>query len=110
MTIETAFTTCPTLYTTRFILRQVRPTDAEALFEVFSDVETMQFYGSEPHPSLAYTRQLIDYLRTCYDMRENFTWAVTRIGDDTAIGMCSFHQFAYQFKRVETGYILHRAY
>jgi ribosomal-protein-alanine N-acetyltransferase len=52
MTIDAAFTHFPSLSTSRLLLRQIQPSDAEALFATFSDEEVMEFYGHEPHRSL----------------------------------------------------------
>ena len=43
MTIDEAFTYFPTLTTSRLHLRQLRSTDAEALFAIRSDPEVMEF-------------------------------------------------------------------
>ena len=42
MTIDEAFTYFPTLTTSRLHLRQLRSTDAEALFAIRSDPEVME--------------------------------------------------------------------
>jgi len=44
MTIDAAFTHFPTLTTNRLHLRQIQPTDAEALFVIQSDTEVMEFH------------------------------------------------------------------
>jgi RimJ/RimL family protein N-acetyltransferase len=54
MTIDAAFPRFPELTTQRLRLRQVRPDDAEAFFAIFSDEETMKYYGHAPHIFLKY--------------------------------------------------------
>jgi ribosomal-protein-alanine N-acetyltransferase len=110
MTIDAAFTQFPSLSTRRLQLRQMQPTDAEALFAFFSDEETMQFYGHEPHRSLDETRESIEQTQARYTRREAIRWGITLKGEDWVIGSCSFHHFAPGFHRVETGYDLNRAY
>lgn len=110
MSIDAAFTHFPSLTTNRLHLRQVQPTDAEALFAIRSDPEAMEFFGQEPHQSLDDTRALIQRLQAHYDQREAILWVITLKGDDTVIGSCTFFAFGPDFRYAETGYELHRAY
>ncbi len=110
MTIDTAFTHFPSPATSRLQLRQIQPTDAEALFATFSDEETMQFYGHEPHRSLDDTRQSIEQTQSRYARREAIRWGITLKGESQVIGSCSFHHFDPDFCRAETGYELNRAF
>jgi ribosomal-protein-alanine N-acetyltransferase len=110
MTIEAAFTDFPTLTTSRLLLRQIQPQDAEALFTVLSDEQVTQFYGHEPHQSLDDTRKLIGQIQQRYARREALRWGITLRGEDRVIGSCSLHHFGPNFSRAETGYELHRAF
>jgi ribosomal-protein-alanine N-acetyltransferase len=110
VTLETAFTQFPILRTQRFILRHIRPTDAGALFEIFSDHEVMQYDGHLPHQTLDDTKAFIQSLQARYEQRQAIRWGITEIGgDDTVIGTCSFHRFGPGYHCVETGYDLHRS-
>ena len=110
MSSDAAFTHFPTLTTNRLHLRQVRPTDAEALFALRSDVQGMEFFGQEPHQSLEETHTLIQRLQTFYEQHEALFWCITLRGEDTAIGSCTLFSFNPAFHYAETGYELHRAY
>jgi len=110
MTIDAAFTTFPTLTTNRLRLRQLRPDDAEALFAIRSDQEVMEFYGQEPHQSLADTHKMIQRLQTFYEQREAIFWCVTLKGEDAVIGTCTLFSFNPDFHYAETGYELSPAY
>jgi [ribosomal protein S5]-alanine N-acetyltransferase len=46
MSIDAAFTHFPSLTTNRLHLRQIQPTDAEALFAIKSDQKVTEFYGA----------------------------------------------------------------
>ena len=70
MTIDTAFARFPSLTTDRLLLRQIQPGDAEALFAILSDDESMEFYGNEPHQSLDDTRELIRQIQARYAQRK----------------------------------------
>lgn len=110
MSIESAFTQFPTLTTQRLLLRQLRPTDAQAVFEIFSDPEVMKFDSHPLYTSLNEAELFIQRMHEGYAQRHNLRWGITYIGDETVIGTCSFHRFGSGFHCVETGYDLHRAH
>jgi [ribosomal protein S5]-alanine N-acetyltransferase len=108
MSIDTAFTQFPSLATERLLLRQIRPDDAEALFAILSDRQVTEFYGSEPHQTLADTQALIAKIQTRYDQRAALRWGITLKGEDRLLGSCGFHHFDASYHRAETGYELER--
>jgi RimJ/RimL family protein N-acetyltransferase len=110
MTIEQAFTDFPSLPTQRLHLRQIRPTDDEALFAVKSQLEVTRRYGQEPHQSLDDTRAWIRRLQVSYEQRNALAWCMTLKGTDTLIGACMFWNFEAGFHGAEIGYELHQDY
>src|SRR5260221_3078473 len=98
MTIDAAFTRFPSLTTNRLHLRQIQPTDAEALFAIRSDPEVMEFFGQEPHQSLDDTRELLQRLPAHYEQREAIVWGITLKGEDTIIGSCTFFPFCPAYR------------
>lgn len=110
MSIDAAFTHFPSLTTNRLQLRQIQMSDAETFFIPFSDEETMQFYGDEPHQSLDETHKVIELAQTHYARREAIRWGITLKGEDQVIGSCSLFHFDTGFHRAETGYELTRAF
>ena len=110
MTIESAFAHFPILATDRLLLRRIRVEDAEALFGILSDPYVTEFYGHEPHQSLADTQALIERIDTHYAHQEALRWGITLKGEDQLLGSCSFHHFGPGYSRAETGYELDRAF
>lgn len=110
MSIETAFRQFPIFTTERLRLRQVRPEDAAAFFEIFSDEEAMRYYGQEPHTSIEDTHALLQRLQTSYKQRKAINWGITLKDDDTLIGSCGFFHLRSDFQVAETGYELKRSY
>jgi len=108
--MNNAFTHFPTLTTNRLHLRQLRPTDAEALFALRSDQAVMEFFGQEPHQSLADTHKLIQRLQASYERQDSIFWCVTFKGEDAVIGTCTLFSFNLDFHYAETGYELSPAY
>ncbi len=110
MTIDAAFTHFPSLTTNRLLLRQIQPHDAEALFAILSDEESMEFYGHEPHQSLDETKDVIRQIEERYARKMALRWGITRQGEERLIGSCSLFHFDAGFDCAETGYELNRAF
>lgn len=95
--------TAPTLTTPRLVLRQLRESDAAALYPVLSDPDVMIWWSSGPHRSLAETA---DYVKgNAADGQGYGCWAITA-GDDIALGWVILIDGKPDVK--EVGYILHR--
>lgn len=110
MTIDAAFTSFPTFTTNRLHLRQLRPTDAEALFALKSDPRVTEPYGREPQQSIEESHTLMQRLQDLYERHEALFWAITLKGEDSVIGSCTLFQFDSDFLCAETGYELHPDY
>jgi ribosomal-protein-alanine N-acetyltransferase len=110
MTIDAAFTHFPNLTTRRLILRRIMPGDAESLFAILSDEETMEFYGHEPHQSIDDTIDVIRQIEERYARKEALRWGIILQGEDRLIGSCSLFHFDESFDCAETGYELNRAF
>jgi ribosomal-protein-alanine N-acetyltransferase len=96
-------TTMPVLASERLVLRQVRVSDAEALFEVLSDAQLMTWWSSGPHCSVEDTRAYLEPAAA----GEWRSWAITRAGEDTALGWVAVHDRRENVS--EIGYILSRS-
>jgi [ribosomal protein S5]-alanine N-acetyltransferase len=113
MQLDEVFANVPPIETPRLLLRGIRASDAEATFATFSDPQTMEFYGEEPHQSVAESRELIREIARWYARREGIRWGITLRGAERAdevIGSCGLFKFDEGFDRAETGYELRRAY
>ncbi|MGE5224437.1 MAG: GNAT family N-acetyltransferase [Omnitrophica WOR_2 bacterium] len=110
MNIDSAFTHFPTLTTSRLTLRQVRLSDADALFAIKSDPRVTSEYAQEPHQSLDDTRGWIQRLIKSYDQRDGLFWCLTLKGESNVIGGCPYWNFGPGFHSAEIGYELHPAY
>lgn len=110
MIIDDPFTRFPSLTTNRLLLRRIVPGDAEALFAIRSDAETMKFFGQEPHESLDETRDVIRRMEERYTRKEALRWCITLQGGGGLIGSCTLFHFDEGFDRAETGYELNRAF
>jgi len=110
MSTEAAFTQFPSLETNRLLLRKIQHEDADAFFEIKSDLEVTSRYGQEPHRSLKQTQAWINRLLASYDQRDALFWCLTLKEGGLAIGGVTFWNFDSDYKCAEVGYELHPAY
>ena len=110
MSIDAAFNQFPSLTTNRLLLRQIQPYDAEALFAILSDQESMEYYGHDPHQTLDETKDVIRQIEERYARKEALRWGITLKGEERLIGSCSLFHFDEGFNCAETGYELNRAF
>jgi len=106
MTLDGAFTHLATFSTDRLCVRQMRLSDAEAVFAFKSDRRVTDQYGQEPHRTVEESRKWLQLRVNDYALRGSIFWVMTLKGDDTAIGECCLWNFDPGFHCAEIGYEL----
>lgn len=96
----------PIIDTDNLCLREVREQDADELFAIFSDVETMKYYGMEPMNKIEKAVELANAFIQGFQKREAIRWAITEKGQDRLIGTCGYHNWSKTHARAEVGYEL----
>jgi RimJ/RimL family protein N-acetyltransferase len=86
----------------------MRRDDAEGLFLVFSDAQAMRFWSSPPHGSPLLTAEVIERAQVAFMAGDGIEWAITRAGDDTAVGKIGHWRWQRAHSRSEVGFILRR--
>jgi RimJ/RimL family protein N-acetyltransferase len=94
--------------TPRLRLRPMRRDDAEALFLVFCDAQAMRYWSSPPHGSPLLTAEVIERAQMAFMAGDGIEWAITRAGDDTAIGKIGHWRWQRTHSRSEVGFIVRR--
>ena len=61
-----------TLRTARLLLRRAQASDAQALFEIFSDAETMRYWSTLPHASIETTQKWLASIDAPAETSEDF--------------------------------------
>jgi RimJ/RimL family protein N-acetyltransferase len=96
------------LETERLALREWRPDDAEALFELMGDAEVMRYVDvGKPWEDVGRVRDWITRLNESYRTRGFSRWAVVEREGGRAVGSCGFARlpwsgetdFGYMFRR-----------
>jgi ribosomal-protein-alanine N-acetyltransferase len=105
------FNQFPQLETERLILRELKPTDAGAVFHYFSDPEVTRYLSAGPYKRLEQANEMIDFLAALFNNKEGFRWGITlKDGADRVIGTCGYHAWMKSYFRAEIGYELAREY
>jgi ribosomal-protein-alanine N-acetyltransferase len=102
------FASFPELETPRLYLRELGPTDAADLHVAYADGETMRFWNTLPHRSIAETRSIVRVAARSFYERHGIEWGLVRKQDGRVVGKCAYHRWLQQHARAEVGYILIR--
>lgn len=109
MTFEVQLESFPQLKTRNLILRQMYPTDAEAVFNIFSDDEVTRYYDLETFTSIEQATQLIQRQTVRFEQGEGLRWGITHKGDNVIIGTCGYI-FDKSSAQAGLGYDLNQAF
>ena len=109
MSMDNSIAGFPRLETKRLVLRELRLTDTEALFEIFSDEAVMRYYDRPALTRLEEARQIIERNRLRFERGEGIRWGITLKGEDHVVGSCMFSWHPHH-RYAEIGYELARAY
>jgi ribosomal-protein-alanine N-acetyltransferase len=104
------FDTFPVLETERLVLRQIRPYDAAALFDCFSNKEVTRYYNFPAFTRIEQAQGIIEHMLTSYSERRTIRWAITRREDNLFLGTCGFTGWKWHFFSGQIGYELARPF
>lgn len=98
----------PVLLTPRLKLRQITPSDADALFAIHSDVDAMRWYGVDPITERAQAETLAEAFAGWFVARTGCRWGLERHDDQRLIGSCGFFRWNRSWRNCMVGYELAR--
>lgn len=96
--------------TARLRFRRIVPTDAEAIFAIFSDPEVTRYLLSPPMTEVAQAEESVRRKLEYYEGSEVFQLGVESKEDGLFLGTCTLFNLALNSKRAEVGYVLARPY
>ncbi|MFD2555495.1 GNAT family N-acetyltransferase [Sphingobacterium tabacisoli] len=103
-----SFDKFPLLSTERLQLRQIQPSDAEALYSYFSKDEVTEFFDLPTFQDIKEAHDLVKIWEDRYVRKDTIRWAIClKEEPEKLIGTCGFHNFATEHSRAEIGYELH---
>jgi len=100
------FQRIPDISTPRLLMRRLRTSDADDMYE-YSSLETVTRYLLwSPHPSREYTFHYLSRLQSAYRAGEFFDWGLEWKETGKFIGTCGFTSIDLENRRGEVGYVL----
>lgn len=106
------FSTFPTLRTPRLILREIVPSDADAILNIRGDIRVTRLNSGIPMQSLDEARDLIEKAQQAYDDHRRIDWGIVleTAPDAGVIGRIGYNYWLRQDRRASIGYDLGYAF
>lgn len=108
--VDAIFDQFPNLETKRLCLRQIRPSDNQAIFNIFSDPDVTRYYGMESFTEMAQADALVARWRERFADRRLVRWVLVQPEDDWVIGTAGFTDWKRDFRSAHVGYDLGQPY
>lgn len=93
-----------TIDTPRLTLRPLTPKDANALYNIMSDVEVMRYWKTDSWKSMEQAYNAIDEATKGMNSGNKITFGLIRKSDHALIGTCMLFNIIKNCKRAEIGY------
>lgn len=110
MDTTTRFPDFPVLSTPRLILRDLRPTDLDDLYEYASDPEIDHYTPWDRYKSLDEAREDLGGYIARYEQGHFRAWGIEHRADKKLIGITNFGFISKEDRRAEMGYTIARKY
>ena len=104
------FSHIPTLETDRLILRGMRVSDAEDMFDYARRPSVTRYLPWDPHADIDETREYLTYVCQRYRTGDFYDWGVVDKASGRLIGKCGFTSFNCPHDSAEIGYVLNPAF
>lgn len=100
------FSRIPVLETERLLLRKMKVSDAEDMYDYAKREELTKYLLWSPHNSFFYTKDYLKYVESRYSVGDFHDWAVVEKDSGRMIGTCGFTSIDTQHNSGEIGYVL----
>ncbi len=104
--LDITFGAFPELKTSRLVLRQMLPSDAEALFQFRSDPQVMRYFGRPLMQEVAEAEKFVTDIQAMFDKNEGVQWVISLPDDPKMIGSITIWKIDKTNHRGEIGYFL----
>lgn len=103
-------TKLPTLDTDRLRLRWLELSDAESVFEIFSDERVTRYWGFPSFAAIEQSREMLQRIQQCFLDRTLYQWGIELKQTSQLIGTCTLASLDEQNRRAEIGFALGSAF
>ncbi|MDQ0343961.1 ribosomal-protein-alanine N-acetyltransferase [Lederbergia wuyishanensis] len=91
-------------------MRKIISTDAQAIFDCFSNNDVIRYYGQDTLTSLEQAEQFVEFFAKNYEEKRGIRWGIELREKEGLIGTIGFNVWSPKHKRAEIGYELHPYY
>ena len=98
--------TLPTITCERVLLRPLRTSDVDAIFNIFSNPKVMRYWSRPPLPDRNAAEILTQEIIRDVDLGAMMKWGLARLSDDTVIGTATLFHIDFDNGRAELGYAM----
>lgn len=100
----------PVLETKRLVLRNLRDSDKQDMYDIRSNPETMQYIPRPLAKTVNDAAEVIKMITGFTSRNERINWAITEKGADKLIGVIGYVNLKQENFRGEVGYVLNDKY
>ncbi|EIJ0968168.1 GNAT family N-acetyltransferase [Vibrio vulnificus] len=100
----------PDLHGSRVVLRSIKTDDSDDLFEIYGDIQTMEFASDPVFTSKDMIVQMLESVVRLEKSGESLEWAVIEQATNKVIGTCGLHSFSDSGDSCEVGCLLNSSY
>jgi len=104
--ISRIFKKMPVIECERLILRPMRVTDAEDVYDYAKRPDLTRYLLWSPHPFLAHTKEYLKYVVKQYRAGNFYDWAIEEKESGKMIGTCGFTAIDTEHRSGEIGYVI----
>jgi ribosomal-protein-alanine N-acetyltransferase len=96
----------PEVETPRLLLAEILPSDASAVFELFSNDSVVEHYDLEAFTDIAQARELMRLFQSRFETSSGIRWAIRLKATGSFIGTCGFNSWSPKMRNAVIGYDL----
>ncbi|MDG2673548.1 GNAT family N-acetyltransferase [Vibrio parahaemolyticus] len=100
----------PDLHGSRIVLRSIQTNDSDDLFEIYGDIQTMEFASDPVFTSKDMIVQMLESVVRLEKSGESLEWAIMDQATNKVIGTCGLHSFSDNGDSCEVGCLLNSSY
>lgn len=100
----------PTIPTPRLNLRWLDARDVPALYDIFSDPETVRYWSGPPLARIEEAEILLAEIQAFYASGTLYQWGIAGRIDDRVIGTCTLAAISVPHRRAELGFAVKRGH
>lgn len=97
----------PTLRTSRLSLTEVQLDHAPAIFEIFSNLEVLKYYGMDPLQELVQAENFVQHFKNIFENKKGIRWAIISNDGGRFVGTIGLNNLSIGTKKAEVGFEIH---